>query len=115
MSFNPDAENLLLTARKTLLEELLPALPESLHYNARMIANAMIISSRELKSGHAAQAEASEIFADLAQRVSGGDVISAIRNGEFDESGNNQEALLIGLSRVVRNELAISKPKAVLQ
>lgn len=42
----PDAADLLATARATLLEKLLPALPAHLHYEARMVANAMAIAAR---------------------------------------------------------------------
>lgn len=42
----PDAADLLATARASLLEKLLPALPPELHYEARMIANAMAIAGR---------------------------------------------------------------------
>jgi hypothetical protein len=42
----PDAADLLATARAALLEKLLPALPAHLHYEARMVANAMAIAAR---------------------------------------------------------------------
>jgi len=42
----PDARDLLATARAALLARLLPALPAHLHYEARMIANAMAIAGR---------------------------------------------------------------------
>src|SRR5574337_1195798 len=55
----PDARDLLATARELLLKQLLPALPASLHYEARMIASAMAIAAREMAQATAcAQAEA---------------------------------------------------------
>ena len=47
MNDRPDATELLAIARRTLLDELLPRLPEELRYTALMIANAMAIASRE--------------------------------------------------------------------
>lgn len=115
MSINPDAENLLMTARQSLMEELLPQLPKSLHYQARMIANAMIIAAREIKQGQACRYEEAAVIRALQQTPehTAQDLSVAIRRGEFDEPGAKQEQLLAGLSKIVRNELSISKPKAV--
>lgn len=44
----PDAADLLATARQSLLERLLPALPPTLHYEARMAANALAIAGRAI-------------------------------------------------------------------
>jgi hypothetical protein len=51
MRDQPDAADLLQTARRTLLEELLPALPKSCRYAASMTANAMAIAARETGAG----------------------------------------------------------------
>ena len=42
----PPGPDLLDAARKTLLEELLPALPPEKHYAALMVANAITIAAR---------------------------------------------------------------------
>ncbi len=47
-SEQPEGSVLLAEARRITLEELLPLLPESRRYDARMIANAMAIAGREL-------------------------------------------------------------------
>ena len=58
MSDIPDATELLAIARSTLLEKLLPSVPEDLRYDALMIANAMAIAAREHAAGDTAmQAE----------------------------------------------------------
>ncbi|WP_449431720.1 DUF6285 domain-containing protein [Pseudomonas putida] len=118
MSFGPDAENLLLTARLSVLEQLLPQLPEGLHYQARMIANAMVIAAREIKQGQAAAAEQGRVIQGLLQDAGCAQpdkaLSAAIRRGDFDQPGARQEQLLSGLSKIVRADLAISKPKAVL-
>src|SRR5262249_14487483 len=44
----PAGTILLAEARRTLLEDLLPALPADRHYEARMAANAIAIAGREL-------------------------------------------------------------------
>ncbi len=51
MRILPDGNLLLTLARQTVLEELLPLLPESAHYAARMVANAIAISQRQLIAG----------------------------------------------------------------
>lgn len=54
MNDRPDATELLEIARSTLLDELLPRLPDELRYSALMIANAMVIAAREHAAGDAA-------------------------------------------------------------
>jgi len=48
MGNQPDGQNLLLTARRVLLEEILPILPDDSRYTTMMLANAMGIAAREL-------------------------------------------------------------------
>lgn len=48
MGNQPDGQNLLLTARRVLLEEILPILPEESRYTTMMMANVMGIAAREL-------------------------------------------------------------------
>lgn len=113
----PDATALLKTARQTLFSQLLPALPKELHYEARMIANAMIIAVREQQQGlDSSQLEQEHLQAlldsdtpeqpltQLRQRLSG-----AIRHGEFDQHDQLPELLL----QITHSRLAISNPKAV--
>ena len=51
MRINPTGADLLGLSRQTLLDQLLPLLPESAHYTARMIANTMAIAQRQLVAG----------------------------------------------------------------
>jgi hypothetical protein len=51
MPERPRPEELLRTARQTLLEDLLPVLPQAMKYPALMIANVMAISAREFDAG----------------------------------------------------------------
>jgi len=51
MNDRPDANELLEIARRTLLDEVLPRLPDDLRYRALMIANAMAIAAREHAAG----------------------------------------------------------------
>lgn len=94
MSRLPEACDLLLTARATLLDRLLPALPEDLHYDARMIANTLAIASRESTQHAAVNLQAERCLA------------AAIRAGEHDR-GTAWEALLT----LTRNKLAVSNPR----
>lgn len=96
MSRLPDAHDLLLTARESLLQRLLPGLPAHLHYEARMLANALAIASRELAPGDAlAPAQ------DLARQT-----CAAIRRGEHDDG-----ALFPALLQHTRAKLRVSNPR----
>ncbi len=57
MSDRPGAAALLEQARRSLLEELLPVMPEGMRYEALMIANAMGIAMREIEAGARTDAE----------------------------------------------------------
>ena len=126
MNDRPDATELLAIARRTLLDELLPRLPEDLRYNALMIANAMAIASREHAAGDAAgQAELTrlgELFSEHAKPLSGAALASAlaahnqrlaaeIRGGRYDDP--LRAALLDHLEKTGSAKLAISNPKAL--
>lgn len=122
----PDAAELLDIARRTLIDELLPRLPEELRYGALMIANAMAIASREHTAGEtAAQAELARLqalYAERATRPAGAALADAltgynrrlaadIRSGRFDHS--ERAALLDHLAATTADELAISNPKVL--
>lgn len=112
----PSAHNLLLTARQLLLDELLPALPREQHYEARMIANAMIIAARDQQQGsncvdderqqlQALLGESSDAeLSALRKQLAG-----AIRQGQFDQHPQLNQ----GLRQINRSQLAINNPKAV--
>jgi len=122
----PDAIKLLAIARATLLDKLLPHIPEELRYDALMIANAMAIAVREQANGAAAvQAELARLrglFDERAKPLASGALDGAldgyrkrlatdIRNGRFD--GAERAALLAHLAQTAADELAISNPKAL--
>ena len=130
-----DGCQLLATARDALLQRLLPALPTTLHYEARMIANAMLIASRDLALGYNAEqmelttlrtlldTESATPASSTPSRDSVSDIIAghqrllclAIRRGEFDANGARQDALLAAMTQITRNKLAISNPRALAQ
>ena len=126
MNDRPDATELLAIARATLLDKLLPRLPEELRYDALMIANAMAIASREHAAGDtAAQAELArlrELFSERSKPASGAALETAladynrrlaaeIRAGRFDDK--RRAALLLHLAQTAVDELAISNPRAL--
>jgi len=94
MSRLPEACDLLLTARAAVLDKLLPALPEEMHYEARMIANALAIAARERV------APAVETALDERR------LALAIRAGEHDQ-GSAWSSLLA----LAQGKLAISNPR----
>ena len=124
MNDRPDARNLLETARKALVAEILPALPAGSRYTALMIANAMAIAEREIAAGEALlAAERDRLRALLSEyaeapagaplrEVVGGynrQLIAAIRAGRFD--GEERTVLLAHLRRTTEAKLAVSNPK----
>ncbi|MCY1298249.1 hypothetical protein D9M70_477250 [compost metagenome] len=115
-----DAQDLLATARRTLLEQLLPALPASLHYEARMIASAMAMASREMTLEPERQAvEAASLARALGDEDSVASVEARellcrrIREGDFDRPGVAQDELLAALREMNRTDLRISNPKVL--
>jgi aminoglycoside phosphotransferase (APT) family kinase protein len=92
----PAASVLLAEARRLLLEELLPALPEDRRREARMIANAMAIGARESAAFRPASPDRRALAA-------------AIRAGRHDED----PALRNRLAAELLARLALSNPKAL--
>lgn len=89
MSDKPSAQDLLVTARAALLDELLPSLPPEAHYTARMIARAIDVATRDitapaldegLRAELAALAGTQGDAAALARALS-----DRIRDGDFDQ------------------------------
>lgn len=68
MREQPDGQALLATARQVLREQLLPALPKELHYQALMIANAMSIAERQLHYGDVPQQHERQALAELLEQ-----------------------------------------------
>ena len=126
MNDRPDATELLEIARRTLLDEILPRLPEDLRYSVLMIANAMAIAAREHAAG-AAAAEAEfarlrSLFAERPQPPTGAPLYAAlagynrrlatgIRAGRFDEK--ERAALLEHLEQTATDKLAVANPKVL--
>ena len=124
MNDRPDARNLLETARKTFMAEILPTLPAGSRYAALMIANAMAIAEREIAAGAAPlNAEAERLRAllpgsdeappgaSLHKVLEGYNrrLIEAIRAGGFD--GAKRPVLLAHLRQTTEAKLAVSNPK----
>jgi hypothetical protein len=125
MRIEPSAAELLRMARETLLAELLPRLPESAHYAARMAANAMAIAARELDGagGDAGEElrrlrslmpEWNPTAASEAQALREGTALlaAAIRAGRFD-SAPPRERVSAHLKTTTEERLAVSNPRAL--
>lgn len=114
--------DLLASARELLLSQLLPALPPPLHYEARMIANALAIAGREIDLSPACRdAESRALNAVLALQgqaplplEQAQAVLSErIRQGAFDADGDARRCLLDALRRSNREQLSINNPKVL--
>ncbi len=57
MREQPEGQNLLSIARATLLEKVVPLLPQDQRYNALMVANAIAIAARQWQAGETWQQE----------------------------------------------------------
>lgn len=113
-----DAIDLLGIARETLISTLLPVLPNELHYEARMIANAIAIASREIESAGMQYAQERELLELLLATDHVPDQPSAlldlshrIRRGELSSSSEAQEKLITALTQLVVCKLKVSNPK----
>ena len=126
MSDIPDATELLAIARSTLLDKLLPRVPEELRYDALMIANAMAIAAREHTAGDAAmQAEVVRLAALLKEQCeprAGAELISArieltaasprISAPAASTTGTARHYSIISRRRLP-TKLAVSNPRAL--
>lgn len=104
----PDAADLLATARAALLEKLLPALPAHLHYEARMIANAMAIAAR------AGAADPAHLESRLANFADGPAHFAArIRAGAYQPGTPAYAGAAALLREMVRLRCAVTNPRAL--
>lgn len=108
----PDAADLLGTARALLLERLLPALPPDLHYEARMIANAMAIAARAGRVDTAPAAAAlGALVAGAAAPLAA--IAAAIRAGAFAPGTPRHAEARAALEAYARLRCAVSAPRAL--
>ncbi|TKR53858.1 acyl-CoA dehydrogenase [Allopusillimonas ginsengisoli] len=112
----PAGDELLSVARRALLDELLPLLPEGKTYDVLMIANAMAIAARELAATQAAGGQgvdqaASFLRAQGAQSAepAEAELAALIRRRDIDTSRHSSlRAVLLSLTQA---KLALSNPK----
>jgi len=123
MRDQPSGDLLLETARDLLREEIIPALSGSQRHGALMIANAMSIAMRQLKSGDDAEREElAALRKILSLRDSEGTSLQEslvdanrrlcrlIRAGGAD-AGNTHDEVRDLLLRTTRQRVSISSPK----
>jgi hypothetical protein len=124
----PQGAALLDTARRALLDELLPLLPPDKRLDVLMIANAMAIAAREAKAGEGPVREAlariAAIYGERVPATSTLDEASAalarldrrlvadIRAGAFD-AGPKRAAVVDHLRATTRARVAITNPKVL--
>jgi hypothetical protein len=124
----PEGGELLLIARKTLLDELAPLLGEDAKYTVAMIANAMAIATREVEAGEApalaALARIDRIY-EIEPRELHGEALRRelvthdqrladdIRSGQFDADNEKRRAVFEHLRESVIARLRISNPKSL--
>lgn len=106
----PDAADLLATARDSLLQKLLPALPPELHYEARMAANAMAIAARAMAADPApVEARLAAVAGDAAGFA------ARIRAGEFAPGTAHHAEASALLHDMARLRCSVSAPRVLRQ
>lgn len=121
----PTGEQLLDTARSLLRDELLPALPADKRHAALMIANAMAIAGRQLKSGDVHERRELAALEKLlpvpanddatlhAQLVAANRLLCArLREGHADQ-GAMRAQVFKHLHDVTRRQVELSNPKVL--
>ena len=117
----PDAADLVATARKAVLDALLPQLPEQAQYTARMVAHALGIVVRELAAPPSAGDGQAELvaLARAAGVTAAGDAPSddvamtlaqAIRAGRF-AAGPDRARLHAALAAWTAARLGVTDPR----
>jgi uncharacterized protein DUF6285 len=129
MRDQPTGDQLLETARALLRDELIPALPADKRHTALMIANAMAIAARQLKSGDAAEREEWTALGEILSAAAAGpdarggtlpEALSErnrqlcrwIREGRTD-AGALHERVRQHLLQTIRHKVAESNPRAL--
>lgn len=120
MKHRPDGRELLIEARRTFKERLLPALPDDLRYDALMVVNTLGIVAREWATDTTEAAALLESVNALlgddgpAPSVAEAErrLARAIRTGRFDAQ-TRREALLNALGALTRARLRVDSPKMV--
>lgn len=126
MSEAVDVQDLLTVARTTLLDRVLPALPESHRYDALMVGNAIGIVLRAMEAGdgpsrreHEGAAflvdgtplDAAEFSPERLAQLNAA-LVAAIRRGDFDGEAP-AERLHRHLLDAVRDRLRVDNPKVL--
>jgi hypothetical protein len=131
LSERPEATELLDEARRTLLEILLPRLPQDRRYDGLMVANAMAIAAREARLGDDTLRQEARRLATLLDaqpapdgpmeairvRVRGLErqLAQALRRGDYDGPSPRRDAMRAYLRAATEGRVRISNPKALAE
>ncbi|WP_224249933.1 DUF6285 domain-containing protein [Hyalangium gracile] len=119
MRDRPIAHELLEAAQAVLSDTLLPALPQELTYQARMVLNAIGIAARQAAAGQApleaARHRLAALYGDDGSELSVLErrLASDIRAGRFDPGSADRAAVFAHLWATTRAKAAESSPKAL--
>ncbi|MCS6921442.1 MAG: DUF6285 domain-containing protein [Elioraea sp.] len=111
----PDAPDLLAIARATVLEEILPALPEAHRLAARMVANALGIAQRMIAVDPsrlaALEARAAALAGSADDPWAG--LCALIRSGAADPGSERHDGVAALLADLARLRCETSAPKTL--
>ncbi len=127
MQDRPTAAELLDIARETLLNDILPALPEERRLDALIVANVMAIAGREAEAGDdvlrhelarllalyggeppaaGGRDERAALVARLTRRLA-----ADLRSGAFDGDGERLDQVRAHLLETTRQKLRVNNPR----
>jgi hypothetical protein len=129
MTEQPEAADLLDEARRSVLEILLPLLPQDRRYDGLMVANAIAIASREARLSDELLREAVRGLAILldSRGAAGGSakelrvtlhgleqqLAHDLRRGAYDAPGPRRDAVRAYLRASTQGRVRLSNPKAL--
>ena len=111
----PEGPDLLAAAREVVLKALLPHLPESQAFAARMVANAMAIAAREAAQDpwqDNASAEIARVLDDGAADPMR-QLATAIRAGRCDPGTPHHDEAFALLRNIARRRCEVSNPRVL--
>jgi hypothetical protein len=108
----PTGLDLMALARRLLLEEILPLVPEERRPDLRLAATSMAIAAREVANGDAPLEEISGMLAALYGEGADLDRLSGdLRKGAFETSGSRERAVRAILWRLTILKLREGNPQ----
>jgi len=107
----PTGHDLMALARRLLLDDILPLVPEARHPDLRLAATSMAIAAREAANGDSPRAEIAAMLAELyGEPVELSRLAADLRSGAFETSESRERAVRSILWRLTILKLREGNP-----